>query len=39
VEGGADLNARDGNFNGTPLQWAEQHGADESAKLLKELGA
>ncbi len=39
VEGGADLNARDANFDATPLQWAEHVGAGESVKLLKTLGA
>jgi ankyrin repeat protein len=39
VERGADVNARDGKFDGTPLQWAAHVGANDSMLLLRELGA
>lgn len=39
VERGAALNTRDGNFNATPLQWAEHAGAEDSMALLRELGS
>ena len=39
IEAGADLNARDEEYQSTPLGWASRWGRRESAELLLEKGA
>ena len=39
IEAGADLDARDEEFQSTPLGWAARWGRPEAAELLLERGA